>query len=121
MGIFGGSSKSSSNTTNNSSGFSEIAGQAVVVQGSGNTVSLSDHGAINSAFGFAGEALKYSETIGSQAVRDAGQAVGAAMQAVSESRKSESENVASRALPYLMYAALALAGAWAVRGVWGAK
>lgn len=112
MGLFGGSkskSSSTSNVTSQSGGFSEIAGNAVQVQGSGHSIALLDQGAIEKAFSFA-------EQVATQVTNVGRDTTSQALTAVAESRKAESENVTSKAIVYGSYAAIALAVAWAIRG-----
>lgn len=104
------SSKTSVTTTTQNSGFSEIAGNAVAVQGSGNNISMLDGGAIEKAFSFA-------ESVSSSANNATKGIVEQSIAAVADSRKTESENVSGKAVTYFAYVAIAAAVAWAVRGL----
>lgn len=115
MGLLSGGNSSSSSkkeTTTQNTGFSEISGQALAIQGSGNAVNFLDQGAIAGAFDFAKDALKFSETVNAQGAGLVSSAVGA----VADSRKSESENISGKAITYISYAGIAFAAAWAIRG-----
>lgn len=106
-GLFGGSkskSSTSSTVTSQSGGFSEIAGNAVQLQGGGQ-VNVLDQGAIEKAFSFAEQVTAVNSGVTQQALT-----------AVGESRKAESENISGKAITYGSYAAIAVAVAWAIRG-----
>lgn len=118
MGFF--DSKSTTNQTNTSqnAGFSEIGGSAVSLNVSGasgkgsrqdTTINMLDGGAIGGAFDFAkaaqSEALRQVELAGA----NTRQAVTEAVTAVSESARTESENLIQQALKWGTFAVLGYA------------
>lgn len=112
FGIGSKKSKSTTNvsTTTQNAGFSEIGGNAVAVQGSGNNIQLLDQGAVEKAFSFA-------ESVSSLANASTKGIVEQSIAAVADSRKTESENISGKAITYFAYAAIAGAIAWAIRGL----
>lgn len=121
-GVSGFGSSASSAETNNtqqSAGFSEIGGSATSLNITGGkkaktdtVVNILDGGAINKAFDFGAQALKQVELAGTSnagAIRDA-------ITAVSESARSESENVAISLGKWALIAAIAYFGFKALRG-----
>ena len=80
MGLFGGGNSSSSTSTQ-SSGFSQIGGPALQVQGSGNNVRFIDPGALKAATNIALASLQQVEVAGQNSSNTVSQAVGAVSQA----------------------------------------
>lgn len=118
MGFFDSKSSSKTETTNQNAGFSEIGGSAVSLNVSGaagkgsrqdTTINMLDGGAISGAFGFASdaqrEALRQVELAGA----NTRQAVTEAVTAVSESARTESENLIQQALKWGTFAVLGYA------------
>ena len=90
MGLFSSSKSSTTNITETQNvGFSEIGGPAVAIQGEGNTVQLTDQGALAVAQSIAEDSFDQVEIAGRNAVQSIGQAV----EAVAESNREESENL----------------------------
>ena len=90
MGIFGGSkSYTTVDTRTQNVGFSEIGGPAIALQGSGNSIMLTDQGALQVAGDIAAQAFDQVELAGKNAVA----AVSQAVEAVAESSREESENL----------------------------
>lgn len=118
MGIF--DSKSSSETTNTSqnAGFSEISGIASSLnlttgkKSKYTTVNVTDGGAVKSALDFAGQALKQVELAGANARGSLQDAIGS----VTESARSDSENVAVTLIKWGALAALVIFGLRALKG-----
>lgn len=129
MGSFGSpfssESRTSTTTTTQNAGFSEVGGQALSINLTGGgkkssqatTVNILDAGAIDKAFTFAGQAqagaLRQVELAGNTTA----QTVREAVAAVSESGRTETENLAQAAMRWgtyalLGYAALRLFGHW---------
>lgn len=105
MGLFS-SSKSSSTTNAQEAGFSEIGGNALAIQGSGNTVRLTDQGALRAAENIARESLRQVELAGTNTVASVSEAV----KAVSESSRQETENIVLNATKWGAFALIAWAG-----------
>lgn len=118
MALFGGSKSNVTNLTETqNTGFSEIGGPAVAVQGEGNTIALqqTDLGAIRSAQAIAERSLEQVELAGGRTAETVSEAV----RAVAESGRAETENITREALRYGAYAALGLGLFWMVARVWG--
>jgi len=113
MGLFSGSKRSSTTntTTAQEAGFSEVSGNAIALQGSGNTVSLTDYGALAAASEIASESLRQVELAGS----NARSTVGDAVRAVSESARSETENIVIQGARWAAIVGIAVAAAWGLR------
>jgi hypothetical protein len=116
--LIGSSAKSSSTPTSQNSAFSEIGGNAsslnlnlVGGKRSANTINVLDGGAINSAFAFANESMRQVELAGGRASAE----VSAAIKAVSENARSDSENFGSQAIKWGAIVAVVIALAWAAR------
>lgn len=118
MGLFDSKSTTNQTTTSQNAGFSEIDGSAVSLNISGaggkgarqdTTINLLDAGAIGGAFDFAksaqSEALRQVELAGA----NTRQAVTEAVSAVSESARTESENLIQQALKWGTFAVLGYA------------
>jgi hypothetical protein len=118
VNILGSSAKTTSNPTSQNAAFSEIAGPANSLnlnltsgKSSSNVINALDGGAINSAFGFAGESLRQVELAGERASAQ----ISAAMSAVSENARSDSGNFGQQAIKWGAIVAVVVAFAWAVR------
>jgi hypothetical protein len=120
-GAFNSDSKSETTNTTQNSGFSEIGGGASSIQLTGGyrspqtiTVNQLDSGAIARAFDFAGsianDALHQVELAGSNAKSTVTEAV----QAVSESARSETENILIQGAKWAVIAVIAVAGFYAL-------
>jgi len=118
VGLFDSKSTTNQTTTSQNAGFSEIGGSALSLNISGaagkgarqdTTVNMLDGGAIAGAFGFASdaqrEALRQVELAGA----NSRQAVTEAVAAVSESARTESENLIQQALKWGTFAVLGYA------------
>lgn len=82
MGLFGGgNSSSSTTTTSQSSGFSQITGPALALQGTGNQITFTDQGALKVAENIAGEALSSAQLAGQNQTNAFTQAISAIQQA----------------------------------------
>lgn len=119
MGIFDSKSSSEQTTTSQNGGFSEVGGSAQAVnlsfgkKSKNNAVTLTDYGAVSSAFGFGSQALKQIELLGAQSAAG----IEKAISAVNESARSETENVAVNWGKWVALAAIAffVANAFAKR------
>ncbi len=90
MGLFGGSkSYTSVDTRTQNVGFSDIGGPALALQGSGNTIMLTDQGALKVAGDIAAQAFGSIDMASKRAAAGIAQAV----EAVAESNREESENI----------------------------
>jgi hypothetical protein len=97
MGLFGGgNSSSSTNTTTQSTGFSQIQGNASAVQGSNNTVSFVDPGALQAAQTIAGEALDQVNL----AQQNSSNTAAAAIQAVASSAQGQTQSIVLEAVKW---------------------
>lgn len=115
MGLdFGGvgSSKSKSTNENTSAGFSDIhdGAQVVNIQGLKSTgknavtnISLTDNGAVKSAFDFANKNSSQAYDFSRDVNRTAAQTVADAVSAVSASARSETENIFINLQKYALY------------------
>ena len=109
MGLFSSSKSSTTNlTTTQNTGFSDVTGQALALQGEGNVVNLTDQGALKVANDIAAQAFDQVDLVNSRASSSIAQAV----EAVAESAREESENLVGN------FKSLAIMGilAWAVVG-----
>ncbi len=109
MGLFSSSKSSTSNiTTTQNTGFSDVSGPAIAIQGEGNTLNLTDQGALDVASRIAEQSFDAIDV--SQA--NAAEAIGQAVEAVAESAREESENLVGN------FKTLAIMGiiGWAVVG-----
>lgn len=107
MGLFGGSkSYTTVDTRTQNVGFSDIGGPALALQGSGNTIMLTDQGALKVAGDIVAQAFASMDMSSKQAAAGVAQAV----EAVAESARDESENLVGN------FKTLAIVGviAWAV-------
>lgn len=121
MNIFGSSSKTTSNPVSQNTAFSEIGGNANSLnlnlasgKNSSNSINVLDGGAINTAFGFAGQfgrdALHQVELAGERSSAQLSAAIGA----VSENARSDSGNFGQQAIKWTAIVAVVVALAWAV-------
>jgi hypothetical protein len=128
-GFFGSGAKQSSTTSNttnttNEAGFSEIHDSQVnAIQGDGNSIVMSDMGAINAAQNIAQGALTQVELANNNASSLVGSAlsttadtVAKAVTAVSESSRAETENIIINIAKWAAIAGMVFAGAWALKG-----
>lgn len=120
MGVF--DSKSDARVTNQNAGFSEVDGSAVSINLTGGgknssvtpTINMLDGGAINGAFAFAGDALERSLRQVEVAGENSSAALSSAIKAVSESARTETENVFLQGGKWLVIAVVAVAGFYAL-------
>ena len=118
LSIFGSESSSESTNTSQSAGFSEISGVASSLnlttgkKSKNTTVNLVDNGAVAAAFDFAGQALKQVELAGANSRGSLQDAIGS----VTESARSDSENVAVTLIKWGALAALVIFGLRALKG-----
>ena len=104
MGLFGGgNSSSSTRTTTQSTGFSQVSGPALAMQGTGNTVSFIDPGALTAAQNIAGEALNANQL----ATNNASSIVSQAMQSVQAASQSQTQSLMSEGMKWGAIVALA--------------
>jgi len=90
FGPFSSESRTTNTTRTQNAAFSELSGSnAVAIEGEGNTISLSDFGAIGAARDIASQAFDQVELSG----KSAAETVSRAVAAVSESNREESENI----------------------------
>lgn len=129
-GFFGSGAKQSSTTnyttnTTNEAGFNEIHdAQVNSIQGDGNSIVMSDMGAISAAAGIAQGAFDQVELANNNATSLVGSAlnstastVSQAVQAVSESARAETENIVINIAKWAAIAGMVFAGAWALKGM----
>lgn len=101
--LFGSESKSTTkNTSQGNVNDLSDGSQAVNVMGDGNVVRMLDGGAIDRAFDFATDFSK-DVTASNQ------KSISAAIQSVTESARTEAENIAINGQKYLLYGGFALA------------
>lgn len=90
MGLFSSSKSSTTNLTETqNTGFSDISGQALALQGEGNVVTFTDQGAVK----FAGQVADRSFDAIEQSAKLSADSVSEAVSAVAESAREESENI----------------------------
>jgi hypothetical protein len=122
MGLFDSTSSSETTNTSQNAGFSEIAGAASslnLVTGKKTknvTVNALDGGAIGSAFGFAGEALRESLKQVELAGASARGTTQDTISALAAAARSEPENIAITLGKWALIAAIAYFGFRAIRG-----
>lgn len=102
MGLFGGGN-SSTNTTRQSSGFSQVSGDAVNLLGNGNNLSFVDPGALKTAQTIAGEALSQVQLAQTNAANTAS----AALQTVAQASQGQSQSLISEGIKWAALVALA--------------
>ena len=95
MSLFGGGKKSSTTTTVNTqnAGFSEVAGSAVAVQGSNNTITPTDFQAVGRSFDFADNVIGSVEQLGSQFAANTQKVTDSAIRGIQEANKSETRGL----------------------------
>lgn len=108
MGFFDSKSTTTNETTTQNTGFSDIGGSAVAIQGTGNRVQFTDQGALKLAGQIADRSFNQVELSNKSAFQGIAQAV----DAVSTAAAEESENIVSN-LKSLAFMGII---AWAVVG-----
>ena len=113
MGLFGGgNSSSSTRTTSQSSGFSQVSGDASAIQGSNNNISFVDPGALAAAQSIAGEALNQVDL----AQQNSANTASSAIQAVSSAAQGQSQSIILEAVKWGAIVALGFFGLKAFGG-----
>lgn len=107
MGFFDSKSTVENRTRTQNAGFSEIGGDAFAL-GDGNSLTLTDQGALDVANNIATQSLRQVELAGQNSVDTVGQAV----EAVAESAREESENLVGNFKTVAIMAVIA----WAIVG-----
>jgi hypothetical protein len=125
MGLFSADSKSTTsveNTTQNL-GVSDLSDNATVtsISGSENSIVMNDLGAIESAFNFAGQAQASAANLVSDLSTSTANTVSEAVSAVSESARTETENIFINLQKYALYGGLIVGGVFVVRAFKGSK
>lgn len=112
MALFGGSKSTSlSETTTQNAGFSDLTSStAVNLQGDSNTVTVTDQGAVKSAFDFASGVTMESGKLLRDMSSATAQTVSESIKSVTEAGRTESENLIANIQKFAIYGI----AAWAV-------
>ncbi len=104
MGLFGGgNSSSTTKTTSQSSGFSQIQGDAFALQGSGNVINMTSSNALKTLQTIAGESLNQVQL----AQQNASNTASSAIQAIAQSAQGQSQSLIMEGLKWGALVALA--------------
>lgn len=113
MGIFSKKSSSTTLATNTSLGFSEVQGDAVAINGTGNTYTTTDHGAVSGAFDFAGQVAEQQTSLAREVIGSttaAARQYGQQLEAFATKAVADQGDQLAEAMKWMIGGAVLLAG-----------